>query len=189
MALQMLKSFYSVPKIDLNAYSPDVPKDSFITKTLNKLKRLFSVFKTDTNAIIPDDSKIPYLKTPYKDVFEKMDIKDKDFLKEVFEKTKIEGSVDFADENMGKWPVIFLDFKDIIFYNSTSITIERIIKEITEKVIMPAFKEYEDLLFHRMSLHACDLKYGEITNDNYEKLISDYNLKAYKGMRDKINVL
>jgi hypothetical protein len=120
-ALQMLKSFYCVPKIDVDAFDPD----------------------SDT---------YPYLENTAEDVFEGTFINDPDRRTKFFENVKeFEEDVDFVKNNMSKWPVIFLDFKNIKLSRSHEITEEKIISAIARKVIKPAFKEYDYLLFHQMA--------------------------------------
>jgi hypothetical protein len=158
MALQMTKSFYQVPKIDLEAY-----------------------YSNDSKQLELDNSAESALK--------KTDINDPHYLANFFKGSKKDGDPDFVKNNMGKWPVISLDFKRVTFDQPSSITIEEIIKEIAEKVIIPAFDEYDYLLLLMMSQHACRIEYGSKSKKTVKDLYIDLKLERFKDIEGKINAI
>jgi hypothetical protein len=55
---------------------------------------------------------------------------------------------DFIENNMGKWPVISLDFMNISFSNKRrDVKFEDVKEAFIEEIIRPVFKEYDYLLF------------------------------------------
>jgi hypothetical protein len=66
----------------------------------------------------------------------------------------IEEDVDFVKNNMGKWPVITLDFQDIEFPYPRFVTNEEVTEKLVEKLVLPAYKQYDYLLFREMAMMA-----------------------------------
>jgi hypothetical protein len=164
------------------------PRRSGKTMALRMLKSFYCVSRNiDDNCL--DSSKYPDLKTTDKDPFEGTFIYDESCRTKFFADTKIEEDHDFVKNNKGKWPVILLDFQNAKFSKSSSITDDEITKRITEEVIMPAFEQYDYLLFHLMCQHACGIEYGKKSGKTEEDLVIDYNLKKFKLMRHKIDSL
>jgi hypothetical protein len=159
MAFQTTKSFFQVPKIDLKAYFSNGSRQSNLKNTAE------SAFK---------GTKINNSKSRAK------------FFKGV---RRQDGDPDFVKNNLGEWPVIALDFKSVIFDQPSSITSQEIIEEITKKVIIPVFDEYDYLLLIQMSQHACRVKYGGESKKTVKDLYSDYNLGEFSTTREKIDFL
>jgi hypothetical protein len=138
-AIQMLKSFYWVPRIDVNTYDPTTK--TYISSE-NIFKRMF-----DEN---------PHRRAE----FCKMDC-------------------DFIENNMGKWPVIHLDFKSVSFFdNPRNVTFEDVKGALIEKIIRPAFEEYDYLLFISIAEDVWKMKNKEVTKKNFQDLLKEHNLKG-----------
>jgi hypothetical protein len=193
MALQMLKSFYQVPKMDLNAYysndskHPDlkntnknlpksevdsnfseVSKHSYSAMALKKLNRFLFRPKIEMEAYYPDNQhpadhnldahvsevlKYFELKNSAEDAFKETKVSKPDDRAKFFKDIEKAEDPDFVKNNMGKWPVIFLDFKNLTFRQQTP-TPQVVLKATIEKVIKPAFDQYDYLLLLMMSQHA-----------------------------------
>jgi hypothetical protein len=147
-AIQMLKSFYSVPRIDVDTYRPEAPPDPPSTK----------VFE---GTFLSDPSKWD---------------------------GSLKKDTNFIENNMGKWPVISLDFKDILFEDKSSVTEKEVVNQFIQEIVKPAFKEYDYLLFIYIAEDVCLKEYGSSSDEAYERLLSDNNLKGLK-MRRKISKL
>jgi hypothetical protein len=148
-AIQMLKSFYCVPRIDVDTYDPETTPDPPSTKMFE------GTFLDDSSQWDEPDKKDP----------------------------------NFIENNMGKYPVISLVFKDISFTDNSSIKKEEVIDVMIEEIIKPAFQEYDYLFFISLAKKICFKKYGDYTTENYKNLFSEHNLKKYKKLQDKIDCL
>jgi hypothetical protein len=148
-AIQMLKSFYSVPRIDVDNYRPEAPPDPPSTK----------VFE---GTFLSDPSKWD---------------------------GSLKKDTNFIENNMGKWPVISLDFKDISFEDKSSVKREEVVNLFIDKIVKPAFKEYDYLLFIYIADEVCYSKYGSYSDKTYERLLSDFKLSKSTNMETKISRL
>jgi hypothetical protein len=193
MAFQTTKSFFQVPKIDLDAYYSYDSKQPDSKNADNNLPKLDKDGENSNDhnpdIHVPAKLKYPELKNSAESAFEKTKVNNPKSRAKFFKGAKQAGDPDFVKNNLGEWPVIALDFKKLDFTNPRLITIEQIIEEITEKVIKPAFKQYDYLLLLQMSQHARRVKYGGESKKTVKDLYSDYNLGEFGTTREKIDFL
>jgi hypothetical protein len=147
-AIQMLKSFYSVPRIDVDTYRPEAPPDPPSTKVFE------GTFLSDPSKWDGSLKKDP----------------------------------NFIENNMGKWPVISLDFMNILFKDKSSVKREEVVDLFIEKIVIPAFEEYDYLLFIYLAEDICGKEYGSFSDGAYERLFSENNLEEFQLERKISNL-
>jgi pantothenate kinase len=103
---------------------------------------------------VPGVKPYPYLENAAESVFEGTLIDYPPFRAKFFKNIDIEEDVDFVKNNMGKWPVITLDFQGIEFPYPRFVTNEEITEKLVEKLVLPAYKLYDYLLFHDLTMEA-----------------------------------
>jgi hypothetical protein len=103
---------------------------------------------------VPGVKPYPYLENAAESIFEGTHIDDPFFRAKFFKNIDIEEDVDFVKNNMGKWPVITLDFQGIEFPYPRFVTNEEVTEKLVEKLVLPAYKLYDYLLFHEMAMEA-----------------------------------
>jgi hypothetical protein len=101
-----------------------------------------------------DAGPYPYLENGAESIFEGTHIDDPFFRAKYFKNINIEEDADFVKNNMGKWPVITLDFQDIEFPYPRFVTREEVTEKLVEKLVLPAYKQYDYLLFHELTMEA-----------------------------------
>jgi hypothetical protein len=149
-AIQMLKSFCQVPRIDVDTYDPDT---NAYASSENTFQRIF-----------------------YTDLEKRAKFSEKDS--------------DFIEDNMGKWPVIHLDFQDMSFSTKPrGVKFEDVKPKFIKEIIKPAFKEYDYLFFIYLARNICFKLYQTFTTENYKRLFRYYNLKDYEDVQGKIDCL
>jgi hypothetical protein len=193
MALQMIKSFYQIPKIDLEAYYSNDLKHLDLKNTDKNLSKIDmeaeNIGDHNPDTHVSARSKYPELKNPAESAFKQTRVNNPDVRAKFYKSVKKVEDPDFVKNNLGNWPVITLDFIDMDFVQPSSITLEEIIEEIASKVIKQAFKQYDYLLLLLMSQHASDIKYGSNTTEKCQQLSSDYGLMEIERMEDRISKL
>jgi hypothetical protein len=96
----------------------------------------------------------------------------------------------FIENNMGKWPVIHLDFKSMSFSTKPrDVKFKDVRSKFIIQIIKPAFKEYDYLFFIYLARNICFKLYQTFTTENYKRLFRDYNLKDYEDVQGKIDCL
>jgi hypothetical protein len=164
LTVKMLDEFYRTPKIDVVSYDPATREHDNINETS----------KASFEGTLIDDLKVwEYFWNEPKSLT-------KDELKERKDA--------FFKENMNKWPVIVVDFRDVSFEEGVP-TRNEIKEQLLMEVIKPAFKQHEEVLFIKMAERVCSKKYGEISSSAYQKLLKHYKLDDKQVIGSKIQVL
>jgi hypothetical protein len=158
LTLKMLQEFYSLPKIDVNSYDPISRNHANINDTARA-------------------------------TFEGTKIANPKVRKQILTKLKSTVNADtYLDDNMNKWPVIYVDLKEVTF-TSLAPTEKEIYDRLLAIVIQPLFRQYDYVLFLILAKRACIAKYGEFSKENIERLHRDFRIKENALTRSKIKVL
>jgi hypothetical protein len=157
--VDMLREFYWVPRIDVKSYD-------FVTKTHANMNYTTKDIFKETSIYEPEPSRTIY-----------------DWMEDRYglEET-------FVEDNMNKWPVVVVDFKNVRF-DSKIPTKNEIHKKLIEHAIQPAFEQYDYLIFLDIARAVWWKKYGTASTENYRRLFEDFELDKYDSIRAKINVL
>jgi hypothetical protein len=159
----MVKQFYCVPRIDIRSYDP-------ITKDHKNAEKT-SEFLFEGTFI--DDHATWRRFWELKKNLKIIGLRDKD---------------EFFKQNMNKFPVVTLDFFGIRF-EPEGLTRSEIYKKFLNKVIIPAFRQYDYVLFLYMAQEICEWKYGNFSKESIERLYTDFRLNASIDMGSRISKL
>jgi hypothetical protein len=115
--VDMLREFYCVPRIDVKSYDPETKVHANMNYTTKDIFKGTSVYETKQS------------RTTY------------DWMEDRYGFDEA-----FVEDNMNKWPIAVVDFKNIRF-DSKIPTNDEIHKKLIEHAIQPAFEQFDYLLF------------------------------------------
>jgi hypothetical protein len=157
--VDMLREFYCVPRIDVKSYDPETEVHANMNYTTKDIFKGTSIYE-------PEPSRTTY-----------------DWMEDRYGFDEA-----FVEDNMNKWPIAVVDFKNIRF-DSKIPTKDEINRKLIEHAIQPAFEQFDYLLFLDIARSVLWKKYGDITTENYRRLFEDFELDKYDSIRAKIKVL